>query len=63
MIEMARALAESQGMQFRLFCSFDCTNEATGSIEIMLDGEDQELPICQEHLEWLHSPVDTEPEA
>jgi hypothetical protein len=39
--------------QFKIQCSFDCTNEAAGMIETA----GIELPICQEHLDKLQNLV------
>lgn len=49
MIEFAEELSKS-GAQFRLFCSFDCTNEANGNVTMITgDGYKMQLPCCEEH--------------
>lgn len=42
-------LAGTPGVTFKRFCSFGCTGEATGDLEIELDyNEVVKVPVCAE---------------
>ncbi len=44
---------KNAGVKFMILCSFQCTNESTGNLEVDFDGQKVELPICEECVKEL----------
>jgi hypothetical protein len=46
-------LANTPGVIFKKFCSFSCAEEATGDMQIEIDGEAISVPVCEQHVRLL----------
>lgn len=55
-IQNFEALANVPGVTYKRFCSFECTNEADGEVNLGLP-DSPPIPICEECVEKLEAHV------
>jgi hypothetical protein len=41
------------GVTYKVFCTFSCTNEAEGEMQMEFDGETISVPVCGSHAQSL----------